>query len=218
MTKMIERGKLIWLLAVASGVAVLSHVLVLSSKGSVSLGLTSLWALATSGVTTAGITYYAFERWLWKCRWLQGWLVNFPNIGGTWEAVSYSETFDGPHIAVVTILHEFEDISYTSRTAHSTNSAIGAVLIKSPNRQIMLITVYHNDITGKLAEHTAPHDGCCRLVLEKPQDEKSPTANWVFRGEYWTNKVRNPSEKNTNQDRGTVGSMALTWKSSKIVI
>ena len=212
MTRMIDKAKLIWLLAFASGIAVLTHILILSTNGGVGLRVKDLWQLATSGVSTASIADFAFERWLWKWGLLQGWLVKFPNISGTWDSVSYSKTFQSQHAAKVTIKHEFEKISYTARTAHSMNSAINAQLMKSPNGQTMLVVVYHNDIIGEEAEHTAEHYGCCRLTLERPQGEKLPTSNWILRGEYWTTKVRDRT-----QERGTVGSIVLTWQRDAII-
>src|SRR5659263_83837 len=41
-------------------------------------------------VTADLLLVSVFTKWLWRCRFFRGWLVPFPNLNGTWQAVSYT--------------------------------------------------------------------------------------------------------------------------------
>lgn len=38
----------------------------------------------------------AMEYFLWRCRWLQGWLFDRPDLRGTWKVTIYSEWIQNP--------------------------------------------------------------------------------------------------------------------------
>src|SRR5262249_39981608 len=50
-------------------------------------GVSQIWKLVGSGGTLAALYIWAFDTFLWKIPFLQGWLVHFPNLEGTWVGV-----------------------------------------------------------------------------------------------------------------------------------
>ena len=102
MTRMIESGRLVSMLAVVSGFAVLIHVLIFMEHGK-PFDFSDLWELATSGSFAAGLAYFLLDRWLWKWPILQGWLIEFPDLTGTWEGEAEGYTFKRTHKETVTI-------------------------------------------------------------------------------------------------------------------
>src|SRR4030042_1801457 len=59
--------------------------------------------------TADGIAYIIFTIWLWRCKRLQGWLIPFPDLNGTWQGEIQSNWKDaegktlGPIPAILTI-------------------------------------------------------------------------------------------------------------------
>ncbi|MCI0365724.1 MAG: hypothetical protein L0219_17835 [Phycisphaerales bacterium] len=68
------------------------------------------------------MAYLAFTNWIWKWDKLQGWLVPFPNLNGTWEGRIHSNWKDaqgkkpGPIPVILTIKQSFNRLSCVMRT------------------------------------------------------------------------------------------------------
>ena len=63
-----------------------------------------------------------FTEWLWRCKHLQGWLVPFPDLNGTWQGHIQTNWKDtegntpGPIPTILTIKQTFGRISCVMRT------------------------------------------------------------------------------------------------------
>jgi len=58
-------------------------------------GPSDIWKFVGSGGTLAAVYVWLFEKVLWKIPLLQGWMVRFPNLGGTWVGVLTIEALRG---------------------------------------------------------------------------------------------------------------------------
>lgn len=73
--------------------------------------------------TADGIAYFVFMAWLWRWKHLQGWLIPFPDLNGTWQGHIQTNWKDAegntpsPIPAILTIKQSFGRMSCVMRTA-----------------------------------------------------------------------------------------------------
>jgi SMODS-associating 2TM, beta-strand rich effector domain len=195
-------------------------------------GIVKIWQFVASGGFLAGIYCWLFERWLWKCPWLQGWLVRFPNMQGTWVGVIIPETkamqasssqgssakktwWEQEKVVPVhvTILHQFDRLTFTAKHPNSENTTRTAQLeYREISDETALYVVYHNVPDDSNAANAAAHDGCNELKFRNDGRSKSATIKWELKGKYWTDK---PRDKNNLSDRGTWGRFVVHWESRR---
>jgi hypothetical protein len=214
---MVKRTVFFWILRLVFLVVLAAHAgyLIGTSHGppsnfNVYNLLRFLWAPVATGISAATGFYFIFEKWLWRLRWMRGWLVLFPDLTGTWLSKSYGETFANlPYYALVTISHDFDRLTYRAWRKESTVVS-EACILERVGQETRLFVVYGNKVGSFRAEHGIDHDGCLRVTLLNEDTRKS----WTLEGEYWTNKRR---QEEGPRDRGTVGAISMTWCCRKFV-
>ncbi len=156
-------------------------------------------------VVTADLFLYTFfSKWGWRWRLLQGWLVPFPNLNGTWEGViqtnwkDKNENIPGPIPSVLTIKQTFGHVSCVMRTSEMESYSYAEGFRIDNERQIrQLCYSYTSKPNSSLRDRSTPHDGSILFnIIGKPVKK--------LEGEYWT-------------QRQTTGTVALTYKTKKLL-
>lgn len=187
-----------WISALISGLVVLAYV-----KGvGVSLADTKVvWGVVSTLATVNFFFFFVFSKWLWKWRFLQDWLVPFPNLNGVWEGELVSTwvnpaTGNGiaPIPARLTIRQTFTSISCVIQTGEMKSHSFCASFHLLPDSQIKrLVYTYASDPKPTVQDRSNRHYGTA--MLDILLDEKKKTLH----GGYWS-------------DRKTTGEMSLEWK------
>lgn len=145
-----------------------------------------------------------FTKWLWRWKFLQGWLIKIPDLQGTWRGELKSdwinpETGKGidPIPMVLVIKQTFSSIKCTLMTKESTSYSTTADINVVPNGEDLYLTYnYTNRPKATIRDRSAIHDGASILkIISKP--------NRCLEGEYWTS-------------RKTRGDMTLTFDSKDL--
>ena len=145
-----------------------------------------------------------FTKWLWRWKFLQGWLIKIPDLQGTWRGELKSdwinpETGKGidPIPMVLVIKQTFSSIKCALMTKESTSYSTTADINVVPNGEDLYLTYnYTNQPKATIQDRSAIHDGASILkIISKP--------NRCLEGEYWTS-------------RKTRGDMALTFDSKDL--
>lgn len=132
---------------------------------------------------------WMFSIFAWKWKILQGWLVPFPDLNGTWEGDIQTtwknpETGEvpGPIPVILTIKQSFTKISCVMRTAEMTSrSYLAGFWIDSDEQVRMLGYCYTSKPSTIVAERSQPHDGT--IIFEIVG---SPVSK--LRGTYWNGR------------------------------
>jgi len=138
----------------------------------------------------------AFELWLWKLPFLNGWLVKRPVLTGTWRAELRSNWKDAggasipPIEGYAVIRQTFLNLSLRLLTKESNSHLIGTEIVCSVDGLYCLAGVYRNEPRYDDRSHSSIHYGAVWLrVINTPEN--------MLEGHYWT-------------DRRTAGEMKLS--------
>lgn len=150
------------------------------------------------------VLLFVFTKWIWRMRFLQGWLVPFPDLEGTWEGTLQTTWIDpktkkspAPIPLILVIRQSFDLISCVMYTKESSSHSTAASFMKEDDSGIKRLTyVYSNRPDASIRERSAVHDGAAILTIASKPKKK-------LEGEYWTN-------------RKTTGSINLTFKSKEL--
>jgi hypothetical protein len=131
-----------------------------------------------------------FTRWLWRLPILQGWLVPFPDLQGTWEGELKSTWKDpktGEVIAAIpvtlTITQTFSSVSCALFTRESESFSTTAQISREDDSGALYLNFnYTNRPRATIRDRSAIHDGAARLRIIT-----APT-NRLLEGEYWTGR------------------------------
>jgi len=198
--KNIKQEAVTWIQLVA--IITIWVILIVLSTG----GLNISWEavkLLPEVVTLYTIVYLIFVKWGWRLPFLQGWLVPFPDLDGTWHGTLQStwqnpDTGDiPPPISVVLVIKQsFEMISCVLYTKESSSYSTAALLSEEDDSGIKRLSYVYTNMPELTARGRSPtHDGAAILrIVTNPQR--------TLQGEYWTN-------------RKTTGTMSLTFRSKK---
>jgi hypothetical protein len=186
---------------------VITFVLILggvsySSSAGITLTTATLWKLPDV-VGLYALAHLVFVKWLWKLPWLQGWLIPFPNITGSWNGTIVSSWVNpetglrpDPIPCTVVIRQTFDEISVAIHTPESSSYSTAAAVSCDENSHRKTVSyLYTNRPKASIRERSAVHDGAAVLDVLAA----SPRA---LRGEYWTG-------------RGTRGDIDVTFVSRK---
>lgn len=176
----------------------------------------SLWALGipisweyfkpyTITLTTLTSGVVVFDRWLWKWTLFRGWLVNQPNLKGTWQVKLVSNYRDAitnepidPIDAAMVVRQTFSQLSMRLLTNESSSKLIASNLIANSDGTFDIVGVYQNEpqilLRGARSEI---HFGALKLELHEAKAES-------LEGHYWT-------------DRETKGSITLSNRRKELV-
>ena len=140
--------------------------------------------VVTADMFLAGI----FMQWGWRWKRLQGWLVPFPDLNGTWEGKfqtnwrnAEGKTPD-PIAVILTIRQHFGHISCVMRTAEMESHSYAEGFCIDTERQIrQLCYSYTSKPSVRLRDRSTPHDGTILFnILGQPIRK--------LEGEYWTQR------------------------------
>ena len=140
-------------------------------------------------ITIYLILHFIFTKWGWKIPILQGWLVPFPNLQGTWKGMLQTTWIDPkteqvpPPIPIIMVIRQtFSSISLTMYTKESNSRSSAAQLIEIENSQGKEIRfTYHNVPKATIRDRSAIHEGAATLRIISDKEMK-------LQGEYWTNR------------------------------
>ena len=157
------------------------------------------WALlAPFSLVVGGLAgvWAAFERWVWRCRWLHGWFVKRPDLRGTWRVTL--EKTRSPVVPAITcymaVTQTLTMLHMKLMTPQSSSVVIADHIRPSPSGEgYQVIGVYTNEpsIHLRSGPTRAMHQGAHLLETLGPAHRPDRLV-----GKYWT-------------DRETVGSMVL---------
>lgn len=154
--------------------------------------------------TADGIAYFVFAAWLWRWKWLQGWLIPFPDLNGTWEGHIQTNWKDadgktpGPIPVILSIKQSFTRISCVMRTGEmESHSYLEGFCIDKDSQVRRLCYSYISRPKATLRGRSTPHDGTMLFnIIGKPAQK--------LEGEYWT-------------QRQTIGSATLTFLKKELL-
>ena len=145
-----------------------------------------------------------FIKWGWRLKFLQGWLVQFLNLNGTWQGSLQTNWKDkdggtpGPIPVMLTIKQSFAHVSCVMRTAEMESRSYLEGFYIDKERQIrQLCYSYTSKPKVSLRDRSTPHDGTVLFsIIGSPVNKLT--------GEYWT-------------QRQTSGSVLLTFRTRKLL-
>ena len=145
-----------------------------------------------------------FRRWVWRWKWLQGWLIPFPDLNGTWQGTIQTNWKDaagntpGPIPAILTIKQTFGQLSCVMRTAEmESHSYVEGFHIDGERQLRRLCYSYTSRPKTSLRDRSTPHDGTILFNLIGKSVRK-------LEGEYWT-------------QRQTTGIVIVTFKTKELL-
>jgi hypothetical protein len=140
-------------------------------------------------VTIFVIISFVFTKWLWRISWFRGWLVQFPDLEGTWEGELQS-TWVNPETgqrkpaikAFLVIRQTFSTISCTMFTKEMVSFSRAAQLVRDEASDAIALSFnYTSTPKAVVRERSAVHDGAADLrVVKVPMR--------MLEGQYWTGR------------------------------
>jgi hypothetical protein len=153
-------------------------------------------------VTIYVVLAFIFTQWLRKLPFLQGWLVPYPNLNGTWQGTVKStwvspETNESVTVpALFVVKQSFSSISCVILTAESESYSTAAQINDDDESGIFRLSHnYMNTSRSSVRERSQVHYGAAVIKIVKVPKK-------LLEGEYWT-------------DRKTTGEMRFDFKSNK---
>jgi len=145
-----------------------------------------------------------FMRWGWRWKLLQGWLVPFPDLNGTWQGQIQTNWKDAegktysPIPAILTVKQTFGRISCIMRTGEmESHSYLEGFCIDKDAQVRRLCYSYTSRPKAALRDRSTPHDGTILLnIIGEPVRK--------LEGEYWT-------------QRRTTGTVTLTFRTDELL-
>ncbi len=154
--------------------------------------------------TMDGIAYFVFTVWLWRWKRLQGWLIPFPDLNGTWQGHIHRNWKDaegrtpGPIPTILTIKQSFGRMSCVMRTWEmESHSYLEGFCIDKDAQVRRICYSYTSRPRASLRERSTPHDGTILFNIIGTPAHK-------LKGEYWT-------------QRQTTGTVTLTFRGSALL-
>ena len=160
--------------------------------------------LIPSVATADCAAYFIFTTWLWRWKRLQGWLIPFPDLNGTWQGTIQTNWKDadgktpGPIPTILTIKQSFARISCVMRTGEMESySYVEGFRIDKDAQIRKLCYSYTSSPKTALRDRSTPHDGTMLFNI------MGESANRL-EGEYWT-------------QRRTTGTVKLSLKTKRLL-
>jgi hypothetical protein len=156
-------------------------------------------------VALSAVFYFVFSKWLWRLPWLQGWLVPFPDLEGTWEGTLQTTWQDpktkvvpGPIPMYLVVKQSFDSISCVMYTQESSSFSTAAGISEDDDSGIKTLSYnYSNRPDVSVRNRSVVHDGAAVLqIVSKPKR--------ALKGEYWTN-------------RKSTGGITLNFKTKELI-
>lgn len=146
-----------------------------------------------------------FASYLWKLGIFRGWLVQVPDLNGTWKGFIHSTWVNpdtgkrtDPIPTALTIKQSFFKISCVMRTGEMTSrSTIADFIIDGDNQVKQLSYTYDSNPLQSVKDRSPQHFGTIRFDIIQGKPMK-------LKGEYWTG-------------RKTTGEVELTYWKKKLL-
>jgi len=191
-----------WMLIAA--VSVVAFIALLILQGIDPTNTLDMLKLIPSVAMVDGIVYAVFARWVWRWSILQGWLVPFPDLEGTWNGeirTSWTNAQDeepAPISVYLTIKQTFGRVSCVMRTDEmESHSYAESFSIDDDDQVRRLCYTYASRPKQALRSRSTPHDGTVLFnVIGKSASR--------LEGEYWT-------------QRGTTGTVNLKFVTRELI-
>lgn len=163
--------------------------------------LSWIWLSSFGGAVSAtAMALLAFDRWVWRWRLLQGWIVKRPILIGSWRLTIKSlwvdpETKRRPDAieATATIRQTYTRLHFRFQTAESAGDLIAEKIIQKDDGTYQVFGVYRNQPKISVQDRSRTHLGA--MLLDVVGDPAQPEK---LVGQYWT-------------DRGTFGEVEGTF-------
>lgn len=146
----------------------------------------------------------AFDLWLWRIPFLQGWFVKRPDVSGTWSvkiASTWKDPVTGlpskPKQAFMVVKQTYSSLFVTMMTEESQSTCLSGTLIREDDGSYRLGVLYRNEPRQAARGRSPIHFGGMLLSVRKEGVTR-------LDGHYWT-------------DRGTAGEIEATNRQSKRV-
>jgi hypothetical protein len=148
---------------------------------------------------------FVFTKWLWRISWFRGWLVQFPDLQGTWIG-DLESTWEKPETGerlpaikmFLVVRQTFSTISCTMFTKESVSYSRAAQMAKDEETgAISLSFNYTNRSKATTKEKSPMHDGAAHLRIVTVPSR-------MLEGEYWTGRC-------------TTGDMKLRFSSRQLL-
>lgn len=121
-----------------------------------------------------GITYVAlrgFENLLWRWKWFYPWLVNKPNINGTWKATIHSTWIDpatnqriAPITSYMVIKQTFSEVYIRLITPESASETLVGRVVHANDGSYEIVCIYRNEPNQGVRERSEIHYGGMRIT------------------------------------------------------
>ncbi|OGE32822.1 hypothetical protein A3C59_04330 [Candidatus Daviesbacteria bacterium RIFCSPHIGHO2_02_FULL_36_13] len=147
-----------------------------------------------------------FSNWIWRFSILQGWLIKYPDLQGTWEGSLQTnwrnpETSEipGPIPMILVIKQTFNSINCVMHTQESTSYSNASMLNEDDDSGIQRLSYnYTNTPDTTIRGRSAIHYGAATLRIVKERNK------YTLQGEYWTS-------------RSTAGSISLKFRTRELL-
>lgn len=178
-----------YLLFCILGISLIAFFALYYFKGESEMTFFSILKLLPKVVTIDIIVIGLFSAFLWKWRIFKGWLVQFPNLNGTWHGFIQTTWID-PQTnerpaqipAIVTIKQSFFNISCVMRTGEMTSRSIVSDFVLDKENQLKrLVYTYDSNPKQTVKERSPQH--CGTMVFDITENPKKQLI-----GEYWTGR------------------------------
>lgn len=150
------------------------------------------WARYVGGaITVVGLALSAFDLWLWRLGFLQGWFVKRPHLWGVWNVTIATNWIDEetgqqlkPVKATFTIRQTYFSIHVKMKSAESIGELLCANVLTAADGEYQLIGTYRNEPNATLRDRSSIYYGTFRLNIQGRAN--SPTS---MNGAYWTDRI-----------------------------
>ena len=143
------------------------------------------WLLPVPSIVLVfGVSYWAFDNWLWRCRVLRVMrLVSVPDLRGAWTGTivsSYTE-FEKKHPVTVTIEQTWTKMAVRLSAAESRSWSITASVLTNAPEGVVLTFLFDNQPEAEAVSTMQRFRGTAVLVR---------TAHDLLEGHYYTGRGR----------------------------
>lgn len=130
----------------------------------------------------------AFDKFIWRWRFLHGWFVKRPDLVGTWKVLLKSEWIDQktgqpppPITAYLVIRQTFSSLSLRMYSSESSSEVHGTDVVESSDGTYRVYSVYRNEPNVSVRSRSPIHYGGLILNVEGDPAE-------CLTGHYWTDR------------------------------
>lgn len=142
----------------------------------------------SSAVTVFMVLFVAFDKWLWRARFLHPWFVATPDLQGTWTGTVLSARVDPatgrkrhPISAYLVVRQSYSEIRLRLFTKESVSEMLAGEVTTSADGTHEILSIYRNVPWQPYRETSPIHLGGLRFSVEGQPPHS-------LRGEYWTDR------------------------------